>query len=147
MTDKVQKTREVIEKRYEYWREKELNSHSIESEIRMSECQHLLLMLNSLQEESVSKELEKVAEDYALDDYIKPWKELVKRAFKDGAKWQKEQIMKEAIDGYVIEDIEEGNGDFLLSCEYLPKNMGLVDKQKVKVIVIKEVSKRINKEL
>ena len=54
------------------------------------------------------------------------------------AKWQKEQMMKKAINGYVIEDIEEGNGDFLLSCEYLPKNMGLVDQQKVKVIIIKE---------
>jgi len=31
--------------------EKELNSYNIESEIRMSECQHLLLMLDSLQED------------------------------------------------------------------------------------------------
>jgi hypothetical protein len=51
MTDKVQKIREEIEKRYEYWKEKEFNSHSIESEIRMSECQHLLLIINSLQDE------------------------------------------------------------------------------------------------
>ena len=49
MTDKVQKIREEIEKRYEYWKEKEFNSHSIESEIRMSECQHLLLIIDSLQ--------------------------------------------------------------------------------------------------
>ena len=54
MTDKVQKIREKVEKRYEYWKGKESNSHSIESEIRMSECQHLLLMLDSLQEEPVS---------------------------------------------------------------------------------------------
>ena len=53
MTDK-RKIRREIEKRYEYWREKEHNSHSIESEIRMSECQHLLLLFNSLQEEPVS---------------------------------------------------------------------------------------------
>jgi uncharacterized protein YbaR (Trm112 family) len=58
MTDKVQKIREEVEKRYEYWKEKESNSHSIESEIRMSECQHLLLMLNSLQEEHVSDDFE-----------------------------------------------------------------------------------------
>ena len=51
MTDKVQKIREEVEKRYGYWKEKEFNSHSIESEIRMSECKHLLLMLDSLQEE------------------------------------------------------------------------------------------------
>ena len=43
-----------IEKRYEYWKEKEHHSHSVESEIRMSECQHLLQLLNSLPEEPVS---------------------------------------------------------------------------------------------
>ena len=42
-----------IEKRYEYWREKEHNSHSIESEIRMSECQHLILLLNTLEVKEV----------------------------------------------------------------------------------------------
>ena len=82
------------------------------------------------------------------------------RIFKAGAKWQEkkdqstielaedhamlagmekmeERMMAKAIDGYVIEDIEEGNGDFLLSAEYLPKSMGLKDQQKVKVILIK----------
>ena len=54
------------------------------------------------------------------------------------AKWQKEQMMAKAIDGYVIKDVEEGNGDFLLSADYLPKSMGLKDQQRVKVIVIKE---------
>lgn len=38
-----------IKKRYEYWREKEFNSHNIESEIRMSECRHLMLILNTLE--------------------------------------------------------------------------------------------------
>lgn len=53
MTDK-EKILAEIEKRYEYWKEKEHHSHSVESEIRMSECQHLLQLLNSLPEESVS---------------------------------------------------------------------------------------------
>ena len=38
-----------LKKRYEFWREKEFNSHSIESEIRMSECQHLMLLINNLE--------------------------------------------------------------------------------------------------
>jgi len=46
--DKVNKIYEKIEKRYEYWREKEHNSHSIETEARMSECQHLLLLLSHI---------------------------------------------------------------------------------------------------
>ena len=48
-----------IEKRYEYWREKEFNSHSIESEIRMSECQYLMLLLNNLEVKGVDVDLEK----------------------------------------------------------------------------------------
>ena len=47
-----------LEKRYEYWREKEFNSHSIESEIRMSECQHLMLLLNNLKAKQVNLEKE-----------------------------------------------------------------------------------------
>lgn len=45
---KAEKILEEIKKRYEYWREKESNSHSIESESRMSECNHLLSMIISL---------------------------------------------------------------------------------------------------
>ena len=83
------------------------------------------------------------------------------RIFKAGANWQKqqdqktielaedhamlagmekmkEQMMKDAVGGYVIEDTEEGNGDFLLSAEYIPASMGLKDRQKVKVIILKD---------
>ena len=45
-----------ITKRYEYWREKEFNSHSIESEARMSECQHLMLLFNSIETKEVDLE-------------------------------------------------------------------------------------------
>lgn len=47
-----------LEKRYEYWKEKEFNSHSIESEIRMSECQHLMLLLNFIETKEVDLERE-----------------------------------------------------------------------------------------
>jgi hypothetical protein len=53
-------------------------------------------------------------------------------------KWKEQKMMAKAVDGYVIEDVEEGNGDFLLSADYLPKTMGLKDQQRVKVIVIKK---------
>ena len=46
--NKVEKIKGEIERRYEYWKEKESNSHSIESESRMSECNHLLSMIISL---------------------------------------------------------------------------------------------------
>ena len=102
MKDKIQKIREVIEKRYEYWREKELNSHSIESEIRMSECQHLLLILDSLQEEPVNEDLEDFALQYA--GHHAPYDSCmqeVKDAVKAGANWQ------EAKDQSTIELAEE----------------------------------------
>ena len=47
-----------IEKRYKYWREKEFNSHNIESEIRMSECLHLMLLINTLEVKEVDLEKE-----------------------------------------------------------------------------------------
>jgi len=119
MIDKIQKIREMIEKRYECWREKELNSHSIESEIRMSECQHLLLMLNSLQEEPVSKQKlsnvqrtvknckEPVSEDLSdcINKLSKQFQEVsfakLSRIAVRVAKWQKEQMMKDVVYGLV----------------------------------------------
>ena len=62
----------------------------------------------------------------------------IHHAYHNGKLEMKEHMIANAVDGFVIEDIEEGNGDFLLSADYLPKDMGLKDKQKVKVIVIKE---------
>lgn len=92
MTDKVQKIREEIEKRHEYWKEKEFNSHSIESEIRMSECQHLLLIIDSLQEAPVSEDLEDFALQYA--GHHAPYDDCMQEvidAVKAGAKWQKDK--------------------------------------------------------
>lgn len=47
-----------IKKRYEYWREKEFNSHSIESETRMSECQHLMLLLNTFEVKEIQEDMQ-----------------------------------------------------------------------------------------
>ena len=95
-------------------------------------------------EHPVGEDLEKAAIEHSFIDGADDVEEYARydikkyNSFKEGAQWYKEQMMAKAIDGYVIEDIEEGNGDFLLSADYLPKSMGLKDQQKVKVIVIKE---------
>ena len=80
-----------IEKRYEYWREKEFNSHSIESEIRMSECQYLMLLLNTLEvkEVDLEKEFDKCCENYIFDDECEVY--TAKRFFKLGFKARKGQ--------------------------------------------------------
>lgn len=97
----------------------------------------MLSYINSLSEEPASEELgeyiNKLSKQFPEVSFAK-----LSRIAVRVAKWHKEQMMAKAVDGFVIEDIEEGNGDFLLSAEYLPKSMGLKDRQKVKVIVIKE---------
>ena len=67
MTQYIQKNALVakIKERYECWRKKEFNFHSLESEIRMSECQHLMLILNTLEVKEVNLEKE-------LDSMITP---------------------------------------------------------------------------
>ena len=112
MTDK-EKLLAEIEKRYEYWKEKEHHSHSVESEIRMSECQHLLQLLNSLPEESVSEDLEEKIGKYCSNPenfitYIdvgfkqSPIKKddipLIIKAIKAGAQWQKKAFISKACD-------------------------------------------------
>ena len=67
-----------IEKRYEYWREKEFNSHSIESEIRMSECQYLMLLLNTIETKEV--DLDESARYYLLHEHISPLNEVLHQA-------------------------------------------------------------------
>jgi hypothetical protein len=102
----------------------------------------LLRELEDMQEEPVSEDLEQAIDTYLAtywgsEKEKQDWSFLKKMAIYF-ANWQKQQIIAKAVDGFVIEDIEEGNGDFLLSAEYLSKDMGLKDRQKVKVIVIKE---------
>ena len=90
----VEKILEEIEKRYEYWKEKESNSHSIESESRMSECQYLLLLFDSLQEELVSNDLEEAAHSYVdttIEWFDSEGNPCCYPAFIAGAQWQKQQ--------------------------------------------------------
>lgn len=148
--NKVQKIRNEVERlQNELIQEREKGYGSDVDDACILELQNVLTFIDSLQEEPVSEELEEAAIMYAKEEYnhknpatlpdrcIGCYTPLM-YAFKDGAKWQKEQMLEKAFNGYVIEDIEEGEGDFLLSTEYLPKSIGLKDQQKVKVIVIKE---------
>ena len=99
--------------------------------------------INSLPEEPVSEDLHAAALEHFLGHYDSSliWnmdKECVIKDFKAGAQWQKDKMIQDAVGGYLIEDIEEGNGDFLLSADYPPASMGLKDRQKVKVIILKD---------
>ena len=188
MTDKVQKIRKEVEKRYKYWKEKESNSHSIESEIRMSECQHLLLMFDSLQEEPVSEDKMTISKEWfehckkswynegyidgefnrdrqfedsvseelekEIDSYFAKWlqgasdegcfnsdSQLVSiydchRIAHHFAEWQKQHMMKDAVEVPIVEAVPAGSCKWKL-CAKLWLDKG-VKGNKVKLIIIKE---------
>jgi hypothetical protein len=122
---KAEKIKAEIERRYEYWKEKESNSHSIESESRMSECQHLLLLFDSLQEDPVSKDLDSFAKEYSFNipsdiynllpkEKQSSWIIEIENSVKAGAQWQKANLWKPAdgddlpeVDREVIALVEE----------------------------------------
>ena len=88
----------AIAKRYKFLeRKKEFNSHNIEYEIRMSECQHLMLLFNTIETKEV--DLEKEYEEFVVDDPIfgnfitndTMGMELAKHFFELGLKAQKEE--------------------------------------------------------
>ena len=102
---------------------------------------NLIRVIEYLQEEHVSEDLEEASYRFACKcqplktEYStsSPNPEVIE-AFKNGAKWQKEQMMKEAIDTEVCERITQ-NG-LLPSVTVLANGFKVRDK--VKVIVIKE---------
>ena len=88
-----------------------------------------------LQKEPVSEELEEAAMQYAkLKHKDATLQKIVSWDFKAGAKWQKEQMMSQAIDGLVICDKEltQGYKDIVFS---MPKELKVDDK--VKMIIVK----------
>ena len=135
MTDKVKKIREEVEKlKSQLLRGACSSQIAMETRCKEEAYNEVLAIIDTMQEELVSEDLEEAAYHNCVDRLSKESIE----DFKAGANWKEQQMMAKAIDGYVIKDVEEGNGDFLLSSDYLPKSMGLKDQQKVKVIVVKE---------
>ena len=66
--------------------------------------------------------------------------ELLKMA-QFGAKWQKEQMMKEAVDADVMLTLHDKTGDISLHTGYLPKELGIKCDDKVRIIIVKEDEK------
>ena len=92
-----------------------------------------------LQEEPVSEDLEESAKLHVIEtrgeDIV--WDENARCAmldFKDGAKWQKEQLMKDAVEGIVCS--QRGDMAIVKSSILFPTN--LMKGEKVKLIIVKE---------
>ena len=71
--------------------------------------------------ESWEEILDKTADLYVADDALKPWKTMVKEAFKSGAKWQKSQndklpniIDRETLDEYAYQVAYDMSNDWMI---------------------------------
>ena len=128
MNKEVEKIREKIEERRDDYRK----SNDFISSVKSNLCSQLLSYIDSLQEESVSEELKKFAEE---------WDESLYRsdAVIAGAKWKEEQMMKKAIEREV--KVDAGGYPYIDATElYDYENDKPLAKEgdKIKIIIIKE---------
>ena len=137
MTDKEKIRKEVEKLKSQLLRGACSSQIAMETRCKEEAYNEVLAIIDTMQEELVSEDLGEYINELSKQFPEVSFAKLSRIAVRV-AKWQKEQLMEKAVDGYVIEDVEEGNGDFLLSSDYLPKSMGLKGQQRVKVIVIEE---------
>ena len=120
-------------------------------------CKELLSFIDSMQEEPVSGDIWEASKQYALRQvFASTDAEMTEQAYlslklfsgfeiavahKDGAQWQKEQMIKEAKDGVITFDYY-GDNDKIYGCiahdSFSLEELGLKDGDKVKLIIIKE---------
>ena len=59
-------------------------------------------------------------------------------AFLAGADWQREQMMKEAVEGFVATHMTSAGTKMAVNSGYLPKEMGIKSSDKIRLIIVKE---------
>ena len=103
MTDKEKIRKEVERLQSELIQEKGKGYSSDVDDACILELQNVLTYINSLQEEPISEDLEEAAMKHpsAIRIVSPQWTSEVEKAFKAGAKWQEEQLMKDAVYGLV----------------------------------------------
>ena len=124
MTDKEKIRTEVERLMNELIQEKEKGFGSDIDDACILELQNVLTFIDSMQEETVSDDLKKFAEE---------WDESLYRsdAVIAGAKWHKQQMIKSAVDAFIYK------GNIRLKEWPLPEKCGK-HLDSVKVIIIKE---------
>lgn len=124
MTDKEKFRTEVERLMNELIQEKEKGFGSDIDDACILELQNVLTFIDSMQEETVSDDLKKFAEE---------WDESLYRsdAVIAGAKWHKQQMIKSAVDAFIYK------GNIRLKEWPLPEKCGK-HLDSVKVIIIKE---------
>lgn len=135
----IEKIRQEIERR-----KKEFMYDSLSSTIgRYYEDRDLLAFIDSLPEEKPSEDLEEAAEEYA-DNNSRRWQDdgdiyydysKIEQAFIAGTEWQKEQMMKDAVEGEI--GYWNQRGLSILLDQSLEK-LGYDEDTKVKIIIVKK---------
>ncbi len=106
MTDKEKIRKEVQRLMNELIQEKEKGYGLDVDDACILELQNVLTYIDSLQEESISENLEEASRNYAdNEEYGDDVYFAIKAAFKEGAKWQKEHLWKPA-DGDELPEID-----------------------------------------
>ena len=99
-------------------------------------CEELLSFLDTLSEEP-DKSLEEAAEEYIKEGRYLPEAFFVRPAFIAGAEWQKEQMMKEAVEGVVH---HYGNVHWIVTDqgELAARLKQFRQDEKVRLVIVKE---------
>ena len=142
MTDK-ELIKQEIERRYNCEKCHPLDR---EANVAAAVLKELLLFIDSLPEEPASEDLEEAAEKYAYNEFpsIGIPNTVIELAFKAGAEWQKQQMMKDAVDGCVslIVKSDTSSRNLFISTPQLYKELQKYkDGDKVKIIIVKEEQK------
>ena len=95
--------------------------------------------INTTQEES-SEDLEDAAYHFCMDEYGNPKESLFEfdqRCFKAGAEWQKQQMMKDAVDATIFSELKSSDGSLFQAKSDRFRMNGVKISDRIKVIPIK----------
>ena len=145
MTDKEKLTKAVKLADAMYYAAQYLTTDASRLHKAMEEY-HQFIIHEYFKEEPVNEDLEEVSRQYALNNTpYEDCTEEMQDAFKAGAQWQKEVLMKDILDGYVCFNDSAHNEELPDHCIITneePKESfekrGLKLGDKVKVIIVKE---------
>ena len=108
----------------------------LEEKIALYENNHKKSVSNGLEEAAKIYTISLVVNEIIPDATVKQLREVADKSFKAGAEWQKEQMMKEAVETTVSSMVHQ-----LIVTDYIIINaeqFGLKNGDKVKLIIIKE---------
>ena len=120
-------------------REQIINQYISVYEGHAMEKEELEIMLNGFADDivnnlqpSLPSNLDEAAEEYIKEGKYLPESFVVRPAFKAGAKWQKSQMLKDAVEGRVFMSFAPGHNQMVMADVDLPTNT------KVRIVILKE---------